>query len=384
MWLDDSARPSLHVAQAMPNVYRAIPRLPASMQDGGPEADIAVRGMLKKLISEGDLAGAFRQPIQWFYTPMAAPAMLDAFNERAVVYDCMDELSKFRFAPAQLVLRERYLLSRADVVFTGGRRLYESKSRHHENVHFFGCGVEVEHFAKARDAATPVAPEIAALPGPVLGYFGVIDERLNYELIAAMARALPQMSIAMVGPVVKVSPAELPQAPNVHWLGQRAYEELPSVVKGFDVCLMPFALNAATEYINPTKTLEYMASGRPIVSTAIEDVVRNFGSLVNVADDTDSFIAAVQRNVVAPDSDQLQRASERAASSTWRHLVDEMSRHVDRALAARTGGVRARRGVSANRGSNGAMIPAPELMAPAGAPGESDSASGKRATKLQL
>lgn len=384
MWLDDSARPSLHVGQAIPNVYRAIPRLPSSMRDGGPESDIAVRSMLKQLIGEGELAGAFHQPIQWFYTPMAAPAMLDAFRERAVVYDCMDELSESRVAPAQLVLRERYLLSRADVVFTAGRRLFEAKSRHHDDVHYFGCGVEVEHFAQAREAAAPIAREIAALPGHVLGYIGAIDERLDYELIAKLARALPHMSIAMVGPVVKGSPDELPQAPNVYWLGPRAYEDLPTIIKGFDVCLMPFALNEATEYIDPTKTLEYMAAGRPIVSTPIADVVSHFGSFVTIGADAESFIAAAARNVASPDVAQVQRATERATQSSWSHIVDEMTSHVDRVIDARSGGARIRRAAMTNATKHAAATAASEVLAAAGAVIESDAAYEDRPEKLSL
>ncbi|MEO7964000.1 MAG: glycosyltransferase, partial [Gemmatimonadaceae bacterium] len=355
LWLDDASRPSLHVTEAMHNIHRVIPRLPSSMRERSDEADIAVRTMLKALLGEvGELAGKFRHPVQWFYTPMAAPAMLDAFHERAVVYDCMDELSKFRFAPAQLVLRERYLLSRADVVFTGGRRLYEAKSRHHDNVHFYGCGVEVAHFGRALDPDTKVAPEIAALPGPVLGYFGVIDERLDYALITELAQSFPEASVAMVGPVAKVEPHDLPQASNIHWLGQRDYADLPAIVKGFDVCLMPFALNAATEYINPTKTLEYMAAGRPIVSTAVADVVRNFGSLVQVADSPKEFVDAVRTSTNNVDLLQLQRAAEHAALSSWDRIVDEISRHVDRAVAGRSRGARSMRAPAAAVASDAA------------------------------
>ena len=344
MWLDDAARPSLHVTQPHRNVYRAIPRLPSALRERPDEADIAARAQIKQAIGrDGELAGLFHHPVQWFYTPMAATAMLDAFGERAVVYDCMDELSKFRFAPAQLVLRERYLLSRADVVFTGGMRLYEAKSRHHQNVHFYGCGVDVGHFAKALDPSTPVDAAVAALAGPVYGYYGVIDERLDYDLLRHLARSAPHASLAMVGPVVKVDPRELPQEPNIHWLGQREYADLPSIVKGFDVCLMPFALNAATEYINPTKTLEYMAAGRPIVSTPVPDVVRNFATLVQLAETPEEFARSVRDSANHADPVQLQRAVERAAKSSWDNIVDEMSRHMDRAVALRTRSVRTSR-----------------------------------------
>jgi glycosyltransferase involved in cell wall biosynthesis len=243
----------------------------------------------------------------------------------------MDELAQFRFAPPELTQRERFLMSKADVVFTGGRQLFESKSRHHTNVHFFGCGVDADHFARARHSDTFVAPELRDLPGPVLGYFGVVDERLDYGLIDRLANDFASGSIVFVGPVVKVDPRELPARRNIHWLGQRAYAALPHYVKGFDVCLMPFALNAATEFINPTKTLEYMAAGKPIVSTAVPDVVRNFTPIVRVARSTDEFIDAAWAATV-PDETRIAAGIARAREATWESIVDAMDHLVARAV----------------------------------------------------
>jgi glycosyltransferase involved in cell wall biosynthesis len=284
---------------------------------------------------DGALAGMFERPVHWFYTPMPAPAMIGAFGERAVVYDCMDELSKFRFAPKALVDRERLLIASADVVFTGGYRLSVSKAEHHDNVHFFGCGVDVAHFARARAADLELPSEIASLGTRVMGYYGVIDERIDYDLIARLAAAYPDDALVMVGPVVKVDPRELPQAPNIHWFGQRRYEELPAHVKGFDVCLMPFALNEATEYINPTKTLEYMAAGKPIVSTAISDVKHHFVPVVEVGESHDAFVAAVGRALNAPDAGRITEGLAVARASTWEIVVAKMRRIIDDAVAAR-------------------------------------------------
>src|SRR4051812_48710457 len=183
------------------------------------------------------LAGRFDDAIEWFYTPMVAPAMLGRLGTAGVVYDCMDELAKFRGAPEDLSQRERDLIAKADVVFTGGYQLYTRKSQHHANVHFFGCGVDVDHYARARHPDTAVPADVASLPHPILGYFGVVDERLDYALIEALADAFPNGSVVIVGPVVKVDPKELPQRANLHWLGQRSYEELPAYTKAFDVCL---------------------------------------------------------------------------------------------------------------------------------------------------
>ena len=317
IYCDDVAVPRLELSLPQPRVHRAVPLLPASLR-GAYDASIAeIRELVRGHITADDASvSRFAQPIQWFYTPMPAPAMIGAFDERAVVYDCMDELSKFRFTPRELVDRERYLMAQADVVFTGGYRLWQSKSNYHANVHFFGCGVDVAHFASARSVDLQPPREIAALRTPVIGYYGVIDERIDYDLLRHLAESLPDIALVMVGPVVKVDPSELPQAPNIHWLGQRQYAELPAHVKGFDVCLMPFALNEATEYINPTKTLEYMAAGKPIVSTAVADVVRNFTPIVRIARSPEEFVAAVSGAAVDTDDTLRVAGIKRAASAS--------------------------------------------------------------------
>lgn len=324
---DQVAIPRLELSRPHEGVHRAIPRLPGALRDRYDESIAVVRDLLiRQLADDGALGGCFYKPVHWFYTPMPAPAMIGAFDERAVVYDCMDELSKFRFAPTELIDRERYLLAEADVVFTGGYRLMQSKSRYHENVHFFGCGVDVAHFGRARSDDLDVPADIASLEGRVIGYYGVIDERLDYDLLRRLVAEVPDMHVVMVGPVVKVDPRELPQAPNLHWLGQRDYAQLPAYLKGFDVCLMPFALNEATEYINPTKTLEYMAGGKPIVSTAVADVVHHFTPVVTVAKSPEEFVAAVRRAALAPDDAMIERGFEQAAHSSWSSIVAQMER----------------------------------------------------------
>jgi len=336
IYCDDVGAAWLSLSEPEPRVHRAVPMLPASLR-GEYDASIGeIRELVRQEIAAGGvLGGRFARAIQWFYTPMPAPAMIGAFDERAVIYDCMDELSKFRFAPRELVDRERYLMAQADVVFTGGHRLWQSKSKYHANVHFFGCGVDVAHFASARSADLELPREIAALEEPVVGYYGVIDERIDYDLLGHIAASLPQMELVMVGPVVKVDPSELPQAPNIHWLGQRQYAELPAHVKGFDVCLMPFALNEATEYINPTKTLEYMAAGKPIVSTAISDVVHNFTPVVTVARSPEEFVAAVRRAIEAPSAEMIARGLEQARANSWESIVARMERIIRDAMRTR-------------------------------------------------
>jgi len=332
IFLDDVAMATLDVTNVGCRVHRVVPRLPATLRSSYDDAAELVRSLVTALIGEGGrLAGAFDNAVQWFYTPMPAPVMLGAFGEKGVVYDCMDELAQFRFAPPELTERERLLIMRADVVFTGGRKLFESKSRHHPNVHFFGCGVDAAHFSRARHADTVVPLELRDLPRPVLGYFGVIDERLDYALIDRLAERFEHGSLAFVGPLAKVDRAELPNRSNIHWLGQQPYDALPSYVKGFDVCLMPFALNSATEFINPTKTLEYMAAGKPIVSTAVPDVVRNFTPIVRVARSVDEFIDGVSAAMV-PDQMRAEAGVVRAREATWESIVASMDTLIDNAV----------------------------------------------------
>ena len=336
IYLDDIGDARLDLSLPMERVHRAVPMLPGALR-GEYDASIAViRELLRRELSADSMLGArFTRPIQWFYTPMPAPAMIGAFDERAVVYDCMDELSKFRFAPAALVDRERYLMAQADVVFAGGYKLSQSKAKYHQNVHFFGCGVDVAHFATARSADVEVPREIAALKRPVAGYYGVIDERIDYDLLRTLAASLTDVELVMVGPVVKVDPAELPRAENIHWLGQRQYAELPAHVKGFDVCLMPFALNEATEYINPTKTLEYMAAAKPIVSTAVSDVVHNFTPVVAVASSQEEFVAAVRDAIERPNAELIARGLEQARANSWESIVARMERIIRDAVRTR-------------------------------------------------
>jgi glycosyltransferase involved in cell wall biosynthesis len=317
-----------------PNIHVLRLQFPATDWEDGAYIDSERRRLVREALRTR-LAGQFNQPVQWFYDPMAVTAFAGHMGERATVYDCMDELSQFKFAPPAIRDRERELLQRAEVVFTGGKRLFESKRQHHANCHFYGCGVDVEHFGKATLEQTKIPPELSRMPKPVLGYFGVIDERIDYELLSKLADANPSWSVAMVGPVTKVDEALLPKRPNLHWLGRREYSDLPACAKGFDVCLMPFALNEATEYINPTKSLEYMATGRTIVSSAVPDVVSNFGSVVNVAQTHDSFIALCRAVAANPDRGKIERGLEMAAANTWDSIVRELESHI-RAVLPKT------------------------------------------------
>jgi len=225
-----------------------------------------------------------------FYTPMAYP-LAQGLSPRGIVYDCMDELSAFDFAPPVLLERESALLGEADLVFAGGHGLYEAKRHRHDDVHCFPSSVDHAHFGQS---GLQDHPDQMALPTPRLGYYGVIDERIDLALIASLADARPAWQIVMVGPVAKINPADLPRRSNIHWMGQRRYDELPAFLTGWDVCLMPFALNDATRYISPTKTLEYLAAGKAIVTTPIPDVVHQHPDLLAVARTPNDFVAACE------------------------------------------------------------------------------------------
>ena len=235
-----------------------------------------------------DLIGTDGERTAWLYTPMGLP-LAEAVNPSLVVYDVMDDLAAFKGAAPQLVLRQRQALKRADVVFTGGRSLHRSvAARRPDGTHCFPSGVDPDHYAPAIEMRQAGGRRVA-------GYVGVIDERLDLDLVGAVAAALPSWEIRMVGPVVKIDRSTLPQASNITYPGPSLYGDLPQVMAGFDVALMPFALNEATRSISPTKTLEYLAAGLPVVSTRVPDVVSDFGELVDLQDDGPGFAAACRR-----------------------------------------------------------------------------------------
>lgn len=287
----------------------------------------------------GRAVDATRPLIMWFYTPLPV-YFLDHLPADVVVYDVMDELASFKYAAGDLPQREALLLERADVVFAGGRSLYEVRRGRHPNLHQFLSGVDPDHFAQALSPTTEVAAEIAGLPRPVLGYYGVIDERIDLDLLRTLAARRPEWSIALIGPVSKIEARDLPRLPNLHYLGQQPYERLPNFLKGFDVCLMPFAINDATRSISPTKTLEYMAAHKPIVSTPVPDVVANWSTVVRVAATPDEFTVAVERAMVETEAERAARRAceeEILARSTWDHITGEMRARIDAVLAQRIG-----------------------------------------------
>ncbi|MDP9379941.1 MAG: glycosyltransferase [Chloroflexota bacterium] len=293
------------------------------------------RAWIRRL--DGELVSN-RPLITWFYTPIPF-YFLDRLPSQLVVYDVMDELANFKGAAPDLRERELRLLSCADLVFAGGRSLYEARKELHPSVHLFPSGVDKRHFARAQDPATEIPSEISHLPHPILGYYGVIDERIDLVLLEELARKHPEWSLVMLGPVAKIEVRELPYAPNIHYLGAQPYSRLPGYLKGFDVCLMPFAINEATRYISPTKALEYMAAHKPIVSTPVPDIVANWGDVVRIARGVTHFAQAVEQALVETRVQRPERIAEEeriVALNGWERIAAEMGALIDAALTRRT------------------------------------------------
>ncbi len=323
--------PEMREVTEFPNITLLRMKMPKNRWNDGAWVDKERRKLVQEVLA-GPLGLRFRDPVQWFYDPMAVTAFAGHMDERAIVFDCMDQLSQFKGSPKELIRRERELLAIADVVFAGGPKIGRDKIKYNANTHSYGCGVDIKHFGKARLKSTKIPADVADLPGPVFGFFGVVDERMDYELVAKLADAFPHGSVVIIGPMTKIDPAAVPQRPNLHWLGGRDYQQLPSYVKKFDVCLMPFAINEATEYINPTKALEYMATERPIVSTPVEDVVLQFTGVVKISQTSEEFIRLCGEAASTPDQAAIKRGKMLSERNSWESIVEAMEGHIADAL----------------------------------------------------
>jgi len=306
-----------------PSLLVVTPLLPAGLDP--VEADAAQHALLDDL-----LAGFGQAPaVTWFYTPMAL-GFAGHLRADVMVFDSMDDLSGFSAASPRLLLLERRLMRAVNLVFTGGRSLYEAKQGRHSNVHLFPSSVDVAHFGQARVPDMSPADQ-AGIAGPRIGYFGVIDERMDLDLLDAAARLRPDWQFIMVGPVTKIDPASLPRHANLHWLGLKSYQDLPLYLSGWDAGLMPFAMNEATRFISPTKTPEYLAAGVPVVSTPVVDVVRDWGrnGLVGIASDAATTVFALERAMAQAREPWLLQVDQRLARMSWDASWDAMQELID-------------------------------------------------------
>jgi glycosyltransferase involved in cell wall biosynthesis len=330
---DDLIEPHIEIKERQNGLKVVVAHLPQRLRHDEAAADQAQFELLSHFFNEQGLT----KYIFWYYTPMALGKSRQ-FTPLLTVYDCMDELAAFKFAPPELKKRELELFDKADLVFTGGQTLYEAKREQHNDAHAFPSSIDKAHFGQARGPLAEPADQ-AKIPHPRIGFFGVVDERLDIELLRELSQQHPEWQFVIIGPVVKIDPAVLPRTPNVHYLGGKDYKELPSYLKGWDVATLLFADNESTKFISPTKTPEYLAAGNPVVSTPIRDVVRPYGdlNLVQIADNAADFGKAISKALTQrDDADWRQRTDAYLATiswdQTWQAMVDLMQQR----LAAKT------------------------------------------------
>lgn len=306
-------------SDSIARVWVVVPHIPARLSDTQRTEILHI--LIEQLLLDYDI----RSYILWYYTPEALP-FTRYLQPQAVIYDCMDELSLFKNANPQLCDLETELFSHAGLVFTGGHSLYQAKRTQHNNIYCFPSSIDMKHFQQAR-SPLPEPWDQKAIPHPRLGFFGVIDERLDIPLLAGIAAARPDWHVVLLGPIVKIEQNDLPKGPNIHYLGMKPYQDLPAYLAGWDVALLPFALNESTRYISPTKTPEYLAGGKPVVSTPIPDVIQLYGKkqLVQIAGSASEFIQAIEQMLAEGTTDEkaLERdalLAEMSWDSTWRNM----------------------------------------------------------------
>ena len=313
----------LSVTLSDENVWIIVPHLKNNLS--GEESISTQKDLLNKLFRNMDIDDY----IFWYYTPMAL-SISSHFEPALIIYDCMDELSAFKFAPPELKEREAEMFSRADLIFTGGHSLYEAKKHAHGNIFPFPSSIEKEHFEASRTILADPADQ-AEIPYPRLGFYGVIDERMNIEMVGKMAELKPDWHFIMIGPIVKIDPDTLPRPHNIHYLGGKTYQELPAYLSGWDIALIPFALNESTKFISPTKTPEYLSAGKPVISTSITDVITPYGdnNLVAIADTAEEFIEAAEKQLQrAGYNEWLRKVDEFLADNSWDNTWKKMLHHI--------------------------------------------------------
>jgi len=315
----DTDSPFLDNTISREGVWILVPHIAAEMDDTASSKTI--QHLLQRFFNYFEIT----QYIFWFYTPMAL-SVPNTFSPMLVIYDCMDELSAFKNAPADLQQKEKELFARADIVFTGGQSLYQAKKELHRCIFAFPSSIDKKHFRKAR-APLRDPEDQSSIPHPRIGFFGVIDERMDITLLKTVAEKKPDWNFILLGPTVKIDPSTLPTLPNVYYLGSKVYNQLPDYLAGWDVAMMPFAINESTKYISPTKTPEYLAGGKPVVSTPIQDVVNPYGlnGLVYIAGNGDEFITGIEEELMMVDKQKWLKAVDKfLEKSSWEDTVEEM------------------------------------------------------------
>ncbi len=297
------------------NLWVIVPHLPASMDE--PARIDHPKEFISRFLEDMKV----RQYAAWYYTPMALP-ISDHLHPLVTIYDCMDELSAFKFAPPTLTQLESQLIQQADIVFTGGYSLYEAKRAQHPNIHPFPSSIDYDHFLQARILRSDPEDQ-KNIRRPRFGFYGVIDERMDLQMVAEIAAKKKDWHFILIGPVVKINESDLPRPDNIHYLGKKDYDELPLYLSGWDIAIMPFALNESTRFISPTKTPEYLAGGKPVISTPILDVVRQYGDVVHFANSADDFIK-VAESEIDNDAEWLEHVDKKLSENSWDKTWSEM------------------------------------------------------------
>ncbi|WP_207429311.1 glycosyltransferase family 1 protein [Pedobacter sp. SYSU D00535] len=308
----------LSISKREDKLYVLVPHLPQGINK---KDNIKIqKEILKGFLKDKSLSDF----MFWYYTPMALEFSAEYIPD-VIIYDCMDELSAFKNAPKELTYLEKELLTRADVVFTGGHCLYEAKKHQHQNIHPFPSSIDKEHFAQARQNNIQPADQ-EGVPGPKFGFYGVIDERFDHQLIGQVATLRPDWNFILIGPTVKINPEILPKNENIHYLGGKSYEELPLYLSGWDVAMIPFMLNESTRFISPTKTPEYLSGGVPVISTPIKDVVNPYGkhNLVSIVSTAEEFVAAAERELSKSKKEWLEKVDSFLADKSWDQTYSDM------------------------------------------------------------
>lgn len=311
------------IQQQCENLWVIVPHLTPGM--GEESIRTHQRAFLSRLL----VTMKIRYYATWYYTPMALPAS-DHLRPLVTIYDCMDELSGFKFAPPVLRNLEQQLLAIADIVFTGGYSLYEAKKSQHPNIHAFPSSIDFDHFAQARKTSDDPLDQLA-IPHPRFGFYGVIDERMNLSLIKEVAMRKKDWHFVLIGPVAKIEEKDLPKLENIHYLGMKNYQQLPAYLSGWDVAIMPFALNESTQFISPTKTPEYLAGGKPVISTRIADVVRHYSSVVTFASTSEEFIAVAENDIVQ-NKEWLAKVDKILSENSWDRTWEQMNKIIEKAI----------------------------------------------------
>lgn len=305
--------PRLELEVSKDDVNIITPHLPSNIEN------CEIERTLKELVDELIYTEKLNDYSLWYYTPMALPYTRH-LTPAAILFDCMDELSLFKGAPQSLLNLESELLGRAHVVFTGGVSLYNAKKHRHHNIHPLPSSIDYDHFYQARSAfAEPL--DQAHIPHPRIGFYGVIDERMDIDLLDKISQLKPDYHFVIIGPIIKIDPGSLAKRDNIHYLGKKDYEELPQYLAGWDCAMMPFAINDSTKYISPTKTPEFLAAGKPVVSTAINDVIHPYHDegLAHIAGTPEEFVVALDlaMNEKKNNDSWIKKADQFLAKNSW-------------------------------------------------------------------